>query len=474
MRKKYQQQLTLSEIPQQEWETIAEAGFHMVWLMGVWERSPGSRASALAHEGLRSQYDLALPEWEETNVRGSPYAIHSYRLDPFLGTPDELPVVKELINAAGLSLILDFVPNHLSLDHPWTEEHPDFFVRGSPDDLIQHPGLFFETLNGSVLAHGKDPYFDAWQDTAQINFFSPGGRRALIRKLVDLSQLTDGVRCDMAMLALNEVFQNTWRGFLDGFPHPRVEFWKEAIDNVHHLCPDFLFMAEVYWDLEKELLGLGFDYTYDKRLYDLLSNGSSGQISEYLRKDPDAQKKSVRFIENHDEPRARSRFGLEKSLAAAAIAGTIPGLHLFHDGQREGYTVQVPVQLDRQASEVPDQVSSGFYRRLLSFTSQHVFRDGIWEPLELSPAWEGNMQYRNLLAWSWHMGSDVRIIVVNFAAESSQARVNIHPGLINTDPVILTDLMTDAVYERDPGELSRLGLYVDLSAWKTHLFSVSP
>ena len=84
------------------------------------------------------------------------------------------------------------------------------------------------------------------------------------------------------------------------------------------------------------------------------------------------------------------------------------------------------------------------------------------------------MQHHNLLAWSWCMDDELRIIVVNFSAESSQGRVRIPQDSIHADPVILKDAMTDAVYERDPGELSRLGLYVDLSAWKAHLFSVYP
>lgn len=473
IRDKYQQQFSLSEVPVQEWESMAHSGFHMIWLMGVWERSQLSRISALSEDGLRKQYDQALPGWEESDVRGSPYAVHSYHLDPFLGSPDELPAVKEAINRSGLALILDFVPNHLSVDHPWTQEHPEFFVSGSREDLTRHPGLFFETPKGDVIAHGKDPYFDPWKDTAQINFFSPQAREKLIQALVGISHLADGVRCDMAMLALNGVFQNTWRGFLGETHPPHNEFWSEAIGKVKHICPSFLFMAEVYWDLEKELEDLGFDYTYDKRLYDLLSHGSASQIGEYLSSGMTFQERTVRFIENHDEPRARSQFGQEKSFAAEVIVCSLPGLHLFHEGQMEGYSVHLPVQLKRRMHEKPDHLCQEFYQRLLLFTSHEVFRDGTWELLDLSPAWEGNIRYRNLLAWSWHMDENLRIIVVNFSDESSQARVRIPPEYISQDPVILKDTSTDELYERDPGELSRLGLYVDLAAWKIHLFEIA-
>ena len=84
--------------------------------------------------------------------------------------------------------------------------------------------------------------------------------------LAQIAGLCDGVRCDMAMLLLPEVFERTW-GIQAG------PFWPRAIDAVRQRHPGFLFMAEVYWDLEWTLQQQGFDYTYDKRLYDRLRDG---------------------------------------------------------------------------------------------------------------------------------------------------------------------------------------------------------
>ena len=85
----------------------------------------------------------------------------------------------------------------------------------------------------------------------------------MARELERIATMCDGVRCDMAMLILPDVFERTW----GRRPEP---FWPRTIERVRKAAPSFLFMAEVYWDLEWELQQQGFNYTYDKRLYDRL------------------------------------------------------------------------------------------------------------------------------------------------------------------------------------------------------------
>lgn len=143
MRRKYGPDLTLGTVPRSEWEEIASRGFSLVWLMGVWMRSNASRRCALTHEGLRRAYGEALPGWSEADVAGSPYAVGSYCIDPYLGTDEDLLRAKTVINELGMGLILDFVPNHLAVDHPWTESMPDCFVQGSREDMESNPELFF-------------------------------------------------------------------------------------------------------------------------------------------------------------------------------------------------------------------------------------------------------------------------------------------------------------------------------------------
>src|SRR5262249_39748886 len=159
-------------------------------------------------------------------------------------------------------LILDFVPNHLGLDHPWVQERPDLFVQlsGAGGDALS-----VQTAAGTVnLAYGEDPYCAPWTDTVQLDYRQPETRAAMINVLTGISDLCDGVRCDMAMLVLNDVFARTWeRAAIKKSAGPN-EFWEEAITAVRKKHPEFEFLAEVYWGIEDRLQALGFNYTYDK------------------------------------------------------------------------------------------------------------------------------------------------------------------------------------------------------------------
>jgi hypothetical protein len=101
--------------------------------------------------------------------------------------------------ALGMRLILDFVPNHVAPDHPWTGEHPEYFIRGEAADAQSDPASFIET-GGRVFACGRDPFFPAWPDVLQLNAFDPGLRPAARDTVLDIAGQCDGVRCDMAML----------------------------------------------------------------------------------------------------------------------------------------------------------------------------------------------------------------------------------------------------------------------------------
>jgi len=472
MRCTYGADCTLGKVPRSEWEKIASKGFSYLWLMGIWERSPGSKQCALKDAGLTKAYCDALPGWSEKDVKGSPYAVHSYVIDPSIGTGEELRNLRSLLKELGMGLILDFVPNHVAIDHPWTSEAPERFIQGTEEDARREPGLFSHTDSGRVIAHGRDPFFPAWTDTAQINIFSPKARRALIDELKNIAQYADGVRCDMAMLVLNNIFEKTWAKYLGDYIRLDKEFWADAIKEIKAENPSFLFLAEAYWDLEYRLQQLGFDYTYDKKLYDLMLHSSPRDVRNYLFGDETFQRKCIRFMENHDEQRAASSFGKERSLAGAVITATVPGLHLFHEGQFEGYAVRVPVQLSSKKEEQTDTETKDFYDRLFSFTSTHRFGSGFWRPLEVRTAWNDNWTFGNLLAWVWYSDHTMKLVCVNYAPETSQGRINIPHALIQAGPLTFRDVLTDEIYVRTTDEITGRGLFVELGPWKAHLFDL--
>ncbi len=473
MRTLYRQDIDLGTIPKEQWQDLRHKGFDLLWCMGVWERSPGSKISALGDTGLLQAYERALPGWNEDDVTGSPYAVHSYLPDPTFGTQEDLRTLKAGLNEAGIGLVLDFVPNHLALDHLWTLTCPENFIRGTRHNLRNNPDMFFQTKQGDILAHGKDPNFPSWKDTAQINYFSPSARDALIDEMLRIARSADGMRCDMAMLVLNSVFEQTWGAFLDGAPRPTEEFWSEAISRVKSRYPSFIFIAEAYWDLEWKLQQLGFDYTYDKKLYDLLQKTQAQQIQEHLWAEPSYQSSSVRFIENHDEPRAAAAFGRDRSTAAAIVAATVPGMHFFHDGQMEGSTIRQPVQLCRQRQEETDRRIYRFYDRLLGYTRHRLLRSGDWMLLNPAPAWEGNPTYRSLLSWIWHRDGEFRLVIVNYSPDHTQGRLYLPKALIRKTTMVFHDMLSDASYERQPSDLVQSGLYIELGPWQAHLFHIA-
>ncbi|MDQ4070186.1 MAG: alpha-amylase, partial [Actinomycetota bacterium] len=257
-------EITLAEVADADWADLVPPGIDAVWLMGVWERSPTGVLIARREPWLVDFAESYLPDFTPDDIVGSPYSVRRYVPDERVGGFVGLAIARERLRARGLALLLDFVPNHLARDHPWVSEHPEYFVQGGEVDLDEHPGDFVR-IGSSIFALGRDPYFPPWTDVVQVHAFSPGLREASVETLLRIAEHCDGVRCDMAMLVLNDVFARTW-GERAGTP-PAQDFWTEVIGGVRESHPEMTFVAEAYWDLEGRLLDPGFDYCYDKRLY---------------------------------------------------------------------------------------------------------------------------------------------------------------------------------------------------------------
>ena len=368
-----------------------------------------------------------------------------------------------------MGLILDFVPNHVAPDHPWTHEHPEYFVRGSDEDLARDPASFVRVGDG-VLANGRDPYFPAWPDVVQLNAFSPELRAAVIETLGAIAAQCDGVRCDMAMLMMNDTFERTW-GERAG-PRPEADYWPTVIPAVKSARPEFVFMAEAYWELEWALQEQGFDYCYDKRLYDRLVHDGAEAVQGHLNADLGYQRRLVRFVENHDEPRAAATFSREQARAAAVATLSQTGARLVHEGQLEGRKVQLPVFLARRPDEQPDLDVHAFYDRLLSALGDGVFRDGEWQ-LGERRGWDGNETWRNLAVWGWRGGESRKLVVVNLGDAPASGDVSLPWDDFRGRTWLLDDAASGEAYERSGDDL-RDGLYVALGPWSWHLFDVTP
>jgi hypothetical protein len=434
--------------------------------MGVWQRSPEARERAKQY---RAEYRRALPDITPEDIVGSAYAIYRYEVDSVLGGRDALAALRERLRGLGLRLVLDFVPNHLALDHPWVGEHPDRFVQADADRLASEPHNYFTREIDNVpriFAHGRDPHYIGWTDTVQLDYRRRQTRHAMSEVLMGVADQCDGVRCDMAMLVIRDVFVRTWGGEFD---EPHADFWRETIRAVKQKQPAFLFIGEVYWDLEYRLQQLGFDYTYDKRLYDRMLDGDAESLRIHLRASFEFQRRLTRFIENHDELRAAAAFGPKRSRAAPVLALTLPGMRLVHEGQIEGHRVKVPVQLGRRPSEPSDPLTRAHYERLLSALRDPVFHEGAWQLLDPQPA-GSNGSPRGLIAYHWSARDARRLVVVNWSPRQAQCYLRL-PAVAGAS-WHLRDVLGAIQYEHHGDELSNPGLYLELTPYAYYLFDV--
>ena len=455
----------LDTVPPEQWDTIAELGFDAVWLMGVWERSPAGIGIALQNAGLVDSFTRALPDFTEADVVGSPYCIRGYEVAEELGGRQGLAVARGELERRGLKLILDFVPNHVAPDHPWTSAHAEYFIGGSDDELTREPASFIK-VGDRVLANGRDPYFPAWPDVVQLNAFSGDLRAAVVDTLGSIADQCDGVRCDMAMLVMNDVFERTWGE--RGGKRPAADYWPMVIEAVEKRHSEFVFIAEAYWDMESALQEQGFSYCYDKRLYDRLAHEGAESVREHLHAGTDYQDRLLRFIENHDEPRAAATFPPARARAAAVATLTQTGARLVHEGQLDGRRVQLPVFLARRPDEEPDADLRAFYDRLLGALGDDVFHSGRWEQGACS-GWDDTWQ--NLLCWGWRGERPAKLVVVNFGDTGAAGHVSLPWDEFPGHEWQLDDASSGESYERSGDDL-RTGLYVALEPWAWHLFDL--
>ena len=450
---------TLDDVPDDLLDLWRAYGFQWIWLLGVWQTGSAAQTVSRSNPAWRADYMSSLNDLRDEDIEGSCFAIVSYQVHEKLGGDAALQRFRKRLRDRDMRLMLDFVPNHTALDHPWIATHPECFQRGSEEKLRTEPLNYFAAYTGEILAHGKDPYFDGWPDTAQLNYSHPKTIELMSAELKRIATYCDGVRCDMAMLILPDVTQKTWGS-------PALPFWSENIAHIKQISPDFCFLAEVYWDREWDLQQLGFDYCYDKRLYDRVIHDTSESVRLHLLADLSYQNRLARFLENHDEKRACETMPKDRHMAAAIITYLVPGMKFFHEGQLEGKRIKISPHLVRRPSEDTDTDLQKFYSRLLALLQSDFFRTGKWLLLESRPAWPGDESYVRVISFRW-CGDDGRylLVAVNFSDRPASARLRVSFDRTCASDIVLKNWFNDTRRELHRGEAFNPGLQVNLEPW---------
>jgi len=461
----------LGDVPNSEWDALAQRGFDIVWLMGLWQRSPEARRLALANPDNPPLYDRALPGWKPEDVIASPYSVAAYVPDPRIGTWQDVDAVRKKLHARGIALFFDFVGNHTALDHAWTREHPDFYVQATQEQFTKDPNSFraIDSPTGThFIALGRDPYFPPWTDCAQLNHFNPAMRAAQIAELRTIASHCDGVRCDMAMLHLSDIFEKIWAPYLGGAKPMAHEFWAD----VHVQVPNLILLAEAYWGTEQRLLDLGFSFVYDKNFYDSVRDMDAPQIRGALSAPLDYQKCMARFLENHDEHRAIEVFGKDRMASVATLMSTVPGMRFYHQGELEGLSIYLPITLRMAAPRPADPAIYELFEKILRVTNEDVFHHGSWNLLPVTRDCDDSCG--NLIAYEWRADKAWKVIAVNLAGRPSQGRIQFTASQLSAPEYIFYDELNEVRYLRTGDELRAQGLFVRRDGFGAHLFDVSP
>lgn len=460
--------ITLADIPESYLFDLKAGGFDAIWLMGVWQESPTSRDIARNDPGINNYLAKVQPGYSKEDIMGSQYSIYDYKVNSVFGGDEALLKFKERLNDFGIALILDFAANHLAIDNPLTLTDPDIFVRFKGDN--PNKSEFFKTANGDWLAYGRDPHFPPWTDTVQINHFNLKARQYMLDTLLKVASMCDGLRCDMVMLMLNKVFKGAWSKYIQE-ETPSDEFWPEAIDKVKELYPRFIFVAEVYWGLEWEVQEMGFDYTYDKTLYDRLLLSTAQDIQGHLNAEHLYQKRSIRFISNHDEEAPITAFGKAKSLAAATAAATITGARLFTLSQVFGERRRLPIQYIPKEKFKDEEIYT-FYRKLLSIINNPAFHGGQWTLKHPKPLDDKDQTYKNILAWCWTQLNTCKAVIINYGPAPAKFMVALDK-IPQQETVFIKEEFTDTLLSVPTAEAKSRGIVLEMKPFEIKILSVN-
>lgn len=459
--KKYERHIkTLSDIPDQELDRLAQQGFTVLWLIGLWNRSDISKK---------------IKHWcGNPDAESSAYSLKEYQIDPSIGGPDALADLKRRAWERGIRLASDMVPNHTGLDAAWLKEHPDWYI-SSPEspfpsyrfdggDLSNDPEIsihledhYYDRSDAAVVYkmydhrndstryvyHGNDGTSMPWNDTAQLNYLNPELREAIIQTILDVARQFKVIRFDAAMTLAKKHIQRLW------FPEPGsggdipsrstasmsgvdfdaaipTEFWREVVERVAREVPDTLLLAEAFWMMESYFVRtLGMHRVYNSAFMNMLKMEENHKFFDMLAKtleyDPRILQRFVNFLSNPDEDTAIAQFGKgDKYFGATILMVTLPGLPMFAHAQIEGFEEKYGMEYRRAYwDESPDEALMERHKRQIFPLMKKRYLYAGASNFRLFPFMNSaGHRVHSVFAYTNHSGTERSLILVNNAYAS--------------------------------------------------------
>ena len=533
--KKYQKHIAhLDDIPDEELDQLADWGFSGLWLIGLWERSRASaRIKQLCGnpEAIASAYSLK--EYQISNDLGGISALQSLRERAWRRgirlasdmVPNHMAIDSNWLHDHPdwfISLPYSPFPSY-SFNGPNLSEDS----RGA----IHIEDHYFDRTDAAVvfkyhdhreertyfIYHGNDGTSMPWNDTAQLNYLNPQVREKIIQTILEVARSFPIIRFDAAMTLAKRHYQRLWYpqpgGGCDipsrsesGMPQDQFdqsmpeEFWREVVDRVALEAPDTLLLAEAFWLMEGYFVRtLGMHRVYNSAFMNLLRDEDNAKYRQVMKNtlefDPEILKRFVNFMNNPDEHTAANQFGKgDKYFGICTLMATLPGLPMFGHGQIEGLAEKYGMEYKRAYwDEQPDhQLIERHAWQIFPLLKRRYLFSGVGNfYLYDFFTSEGHVD-ENVFAYSNCSGDERSLVVYHnrfsdtsgwiktssaFKDKNSGelCQVDLRTGLnLPGDRrryIVFRDQLSGLEYIRNCAEIARKGLFIQLDAYRAHVFT---
>lgn len=376
------------------------------------------------------------------------------------------------------------------------------------------------TGSTKYIYHGNDGTSFPWNDTAQLDYLKAEVREAVIQTILHVARNFPVIRFDAAMTLAKRHFQRLW------FPEPGTggaipsrseygltkeqfdaaipeEFWREVVDRVAVEAPDTLLLAEAFWLMEGYFVRtLGMHRVYNSAFMNLLRDEDNGKYRSVMKNtlefDPEVLKRYVNFMNNPDEKTAIEQFGDgDKYFGICTLMATMPGLPMVGHGQIEGFREKYGMEyrrayydetakdwlVDRHAREIfplfhKRRLFAGVENFLLYdvYTTEGTVDENVFAYSNAAANERSLVVYHNKFADTrgWIRTSAAFAVKTGNGDEKVLVQKELHDGLrLPNDPdrwLVFKDQITGLEYIRNCRELYEHGLYIELGAYKCHVF----